>query len=191
MSRLAGSGEELVKERARRRVGRLWLDTLYDVAEREALDLVLVIGSSRFSLRERALRLAAARNPRLPEVVALQAGSATPRADRRRSLVFVGRRAAITPSVADAARRARIVVLEDIHDPSVVGLADRLTWGGGFELVASSTDRDGYFVFRRELGRPSATSPPGHGPEDPASRPDRRGTPPPLDAAPTPTLTTT
>ncbi|MCW2739253.1 glycosyltransferase [Nocardioides sp.] len=153
-----GRGAEQLRERARRRVGHEWLESLTDVVEREALDDVLVFGASRLSLRERSMRLAVARNPRLPrvlDVVAPGPGSSGPR-----TLVHVGRHAAITPAVDDAARLARVVILEEALRSPVTRLADELTWSGDFELVAQSRHHGGYYIFRHRLGsqRPSAAT---------------------------------
>ncbi|MBC2931418.1 glycosyltransferase [Nocardioides sp. zg-1228] len=168
---VAAQATERVRESARRRVGHDWLESLTDVVEREALDTVLVFGASRLSLRERSMRLAAARNPRLPRVADVAAGrdeptGTGPDAADQRTLVHVGRHAVITPAVGDAAHRARIVILEDALRSPVTRLAEQLTWSGRFELIAASRDRGGYYIFRHQLGvsdRTPRSASPGSG----------------------------
>ena len=93
LSRLRATVGEQARETARRWVTAEWLDALSDAAEREELETVLLVAPSRFSLRERSLRLAVARNPRMPELVYVEPGRATSiELDGRPTLVYLGRR---------------------------------------------------------------------------------------------------
>jgi hypothetical protein len=147
---------EQTRSAARRWVTTQWLDALNDVAEREELDTVLVVGPSRFSLRERSLRLAAARNPRMPEVVRLdpdQVGSIS--LDDGRTLVHLSGRVPLTEGVAERLGSARVVVVEGVLRPGVVRLVDELMGSGEFEIVDHATAHGGYYVLRHRLGRPA------------------------------------
>lgn len=137
------------RQLARRLVTRAWLDLVADVAEREPLESVVIVGHSSVSLRERSLRRALARNPMLPTVVELGGQATTTRLDDRATLVYVGRRASLDADWAPWLDAARIVVIDGAGQPSISRLLGSLL-DGEFELVAQDGD---YHVLRHHLGR--------------------------------------
>ncbi|MDH2414820.1 glycosyltransferase [Nocardioides sp. CER19] len=146
---------ERVRETARRWVSAAWLAALDDAVEREDLDRLVVVGRSRLDLHERSLRLAAARNPRMPEVVPVAAGEPTPVPDLA-TLVYLGPRSdlpeADAEDLAGTLAAARVVVVVGTLRPGAVRLVDELVDTGDFEIVDSATRRGGYIVLRHRLG---------------------------------------
>jgi hypothetical protein len=149
---LVRSGAAGARELARRIVTREWLDVVAEVAEREPIDDVLVVAPSMTSLRERALRVAAARNPRLPEVRTAPPEPTPPRLRGRATLVYLGRRARVRREWADWLVDARVIVFDGSRRPAVPALLDDLL-DTEFELAALDGDRSGYHVLRHRLTR--------------------------------------
>ena len=156
--------QEQPRTLARRWVTGEWLDLLSDAVEREDLEQVLIVAPSRFSLRERALRLAAARNPRMPAVVSIEPERAAAiDLDGRRTLVHLGSRLVPAPDTGAQLRSARVIAVEGVLRPEVVALVDELIVGGDFELLGHSPRRGGYYVLRHRLGTAPARGAPPSG----------------------------
>ncbi len=165
IDREVAHGKEWVRSRARRRVTDEWLDAVSEVAERDVVDSAVIVEPSRLSLRERSLRLALARNQRIPEVVCTDsAGVETLGEKPGRTLVFVGARTTWSTSLDQALRDADVVLLDGTVQPGPVRLLDDLVEGGDLEVVSHSRDHGGHAVLRRRSPRV------GRRPGSPASR---------------------
>jgi hypothetical protein len=156
-SALASAPAERMREAARRWVTTEWIDCLSEAAEREELDTVLLAGASRWSLRQRSLRLAVSRSTSLPDVRCVDLGSvgAIDSVDAR-TLLYLGGGGAVPRRLGAAILAARIVVVENVLRPGAAELLDELRESGEFEVLGHSTLRGGYCVLRHRLGRPEA-----------------------------------
>jgi hypothetical protein len=141
------------RDLARRIVTRDWLEAVSDVAEREPIEIALVVRPSLLSLREKALRRALARNPRLPSVVELRGDGPATRLQDCSTLVYVGRGAPLHEDMATWLEGARIVLIDGSVREGLPRLLDRLT-ERKFELDAHEGHRPGgFFVLRHDLAR--------------------------------------
>ncbi len=136
---------------ARRRVGQEWLDAMAEYVEREPLDRVVVARTGPAGVRERSMRRAVARNPRLPSVTRVAPDGVALASVDRHTLVFLARGVEPHPSWLPLLSCARVVCLDGLAGPRRAGLVDELV-EGRFELTAheSSPERD-FAVLRHDL----------------------------------------
>jgi hypothetical protein len=160
VSALASAPATRAREAARRWVTTEWIDHLSDVAEREELDVVLLAGASRWSLRQRSLRLAVSRSTTLPDVRCVDLGSpaAFDGVDGR-TMVHLGGGEALPRGLGVAILAARVVVVENVMRPGASELLAELGDSGEFEVVGHSLLRGGYCILRHRLGSPGPPDP--------------------------------
>jgi hypothetical protein len=157
---LVTHAREEVRAAARRRVSAEWLEAVEELVERDGVRSAVIVAPSRWSLRERSLRLSLARSPWLPDLVAVDAaGFARMRGADPDGLVFVGARARITTDVVAALASARVVVLDGTLAPDRVTVLEMLQRSPDLELVAHQLEHGGCCLLRRRTGGPSGTLP--------------------------------
>ena len=158
--RVAAQATAQPRQLARRIATPAWMDLVAEVAEREQVETAVIVGPQPLNVRERALRRALGRNPRLPRIVEVPDGSRPSGVVETTALVYVGNGVPLDPDAHAWVADARIVLIDGGVRPGVPRLLDRLT-ELDFELVSYDVRRwTGFFVLRHVLGGAGALTRP-------------------------------